>query len=90
MTDTYEALKKVATSGRFVLSELKNMIQVSWVDKYITDDQRTELFALADANQPTDYTGLSTSEQALLDRVIENEAALIEIAALAASATEGV
>lgn len=90
MIDAYEALKTLAASGKFVLAELNTKIQVSWIGGYITDDQRTELLALADANQPADYTGLSSAEQSLLARVIDTEAALIEIAALAASSTEGV
>lgn len=90
MIDAYEALKTRAASGRFVLSDLRAKINTIWVDGDITDDQRTELLALADANQPTDYTGLSSAEQSLLARVIDTEAALIEIAALAATATGGV
>lgn len=50
MVDVYEALKTRAASGRFVLSDLRAKINTIWVDCDITDDQRTELLALADAN----------------------------------------
>lgn len=77
--DVYGAIKNRAASGRYVLTEIKAKINTLWIDGELTDDERTELLALAEINQDPTYSPMSRTELELLERISALEQQLAQI-----------
>ncbi|MCD7801747.1 MAG: hypothetical protein LUH09_02365 [Clostridiales bacterium] len=74
----YDNLWQIITAGDYTLADITNKINVFWAESQLTDEQRTELLALAVENISTDQEkpDLETTVEKLAARVAALEEAV--------------
>lgn len=85
----YSALKNLAASGQYVLSEITEKIDALWAEGKLTDAQRVELTTLAQANADPNFSPMTEVEKALDDRLFALEAAMLDVGELLAGLMAG-
>ncbi|MCD7803082.1 MAG: hypothetical protein LUH09_09350 [Clostridiales bacterium] len=79
----YDNLWQIITAGDYTLADITNKINVFWAESQLTDEQRTELLALAVENISTDQ------EKPELEMTVEKLAARVTALEKAVAALQG-
>ncbi|MCD7881066.1 MAG: hypothetical protein LUG47_05280 [Clostridiales bacterium] len=79
----YDTLWQLIATGNYTLADITNKINVFWAESQLTDEQRTELLALAVENISTDQ------EKPELETTVEKLAARVTALEEAVTALQG-